>query len=263
MHEVAQKLDALLPHAMSKNNLLILSFLLFVTPMAPKSSGTPATDFPRESIEWCDIWIPHSNENKLPRVLLLGDSITRGYRPEVDKRLNGKAYVAQLASSAFVNDPALLAQVAMVLDHNTFDVIHFNNGMHGWQHSEQEYEQGLPVLIETIRKHAPKAKLVWASTTPLRDNSAPAATGAPKDSASAESGRLMTQADVKKVSDARIRARNAIAEKIMTANHIPIDDLYTLSAGHPEQHSDNVHFNPAGVNHQADQVAQSVTKQLP
>jgi len=248
---------------MSKNNLLTLSLLLCAASMAPKASATPATDFPRESIEWCDIWIPHSNENKLPRVLLLGDSITRGYRPEVEKRLNGKAYVAQLASSAFITDPALLAQVAMVLDNNKFDVIHFNNGMHGWEHSDQEYEQGLPVLIETIRKHAPNAKLVWANTTPLRDNSAPAAAGAPKDSASAESGRLMTQADVKKVSDVRIRARNAIAEKIMTANRIPVDDLYTLSAGHPEQHSDNVHFNGSGVNLQADQVSQVVLKQLP
>jgi lysophospholipase L1-like esterase len=248
---------------MSKNNLLALSLLLCAASMAPKACATPATDFPRESIEWCDIWIPHSNENKLPRVLLLGDSITRGYRPEVEKRLNGKAYVAQLASSAFITDPALLAQVAMVLDNNKFDVIHFNNGMHGWEHSDQEYEQGIPVLIETIRKHAPNAKLVWANTTPLRDNSVPAAAGAPKDSASAESGRLMTQADVKKVSDARIRARNAIAEKIMTANRIPMDDLYTLSVGHPEQHSDNVHFNGSGVGLQATQVTQSVEKLLP
>jgi len=235
--------------------LLLTAALNTATALPP-----PGASYPRESIEWCDIWIPHSNENKLPRVLLLGDSITRAYRPEVEKRLNGRAYVAQLASSAFVSDPALLAQVAMVLDNNNFDVIHFNNGMHGWEHSEQEYQQGLPVLIETIRKHAPNAKLVWASTTPLRDDSTPAGTGAPKDSASAESGRLMTQADVKKVSDARIRARNAIAEKIMAANRIPIDDLYSLSAGHPEQHSDNVHFNGSGVNLQADQVAQSVTK---
>jgi len=235
--------------------LLLTAALNTATALPP-----PGASYPRESIEWCDIWIPHSNENKLPRVLLLGDSITRAYRPEVEKRLNGRAYVAQLASSAFVSDPALLAQVAMVLDNNNFDVIHFNNGMHGWEHSEQEYQQGLPVLIETIRKHAPNAKLVWASTTPLRDDSTPAGTGAPKDSASAESGRLMTLADVKKVSDARIRARNAIAEKIMAANRIPIDDLYSLSAGHPEQHSDNVHFNGSGVNLQADQVAQSVTK---
>jgi lysophospholipase L1-like esterase len=242
---------------------LSLGLLLTAALNTATAQPPPGASYPRESIEWCDVWIPHCNENKLPRVLLLGDSITRGYRPEVEKRLNGKVYVAQLASSAFVSDPALLAQVAMVLDNNNFDVIHFNNGMHGWEHSEQEYQQGLLVLLDTIRKHAPNAKLVWASTTPLRDDSTPAATGAPKDSASAESGRLMTQADVKKVSDVRIKDRNAIAEKIMTSNRIPVDDLYTLSAGHPEQHSDNVHFNASGVHLQADQVSQIVLKQLP
>jgi hypothetical protein len=45
----------------------------------------------RESIEWCDIWISHANETNLPRVLLIGDSITRAYYPEVEKRLEGKA----------------------------------------------------------------------------------------------------------------------------------------------------------------------------
>lgn len=30
----------------------------------------------REAIEWCDIWIPEANGTDLPRVLLIGDSIT-------------------------------------------------------------------------------------------------------------------------------------------------------------------------------------------
>ncbi|MEI6493477.1 MAG: SGNH/GDSL hydrolase family protein [Verrucomicrobiota bacterium] len=231
-----------------------------IAPATAAAAG--ANTFQREAIEWCDIWIPHSNEFNLPRVLLIGDSIVRAYRPEVEKRLSGKAYVAQLSSSAFVSDPVLLAQVAMVLDANKFDVILFNNGMHGWEHPEDEYARALPVLIATIRKHAPSAKLIWANTTPLRDDSSPAASDAPKDAASAESGRLMTQADVKKVSDARIRARNTLAEQIMKRNLIPINDLYSLSAGHPEHHSDNVHFNGTGINLQADQVADAIKKQL-
>jgi hypothetical protein len=225
-------------------------------------SSAGAGAFQREAIEWCDIWIPHSNEFNLPRVLLIGDSIVRAYRPEVEKRLAGKAYVAQLSSSAFVSDPVLLAQVAMVLDTNKFDVILFNNGMHGWEHPEDEYARALPVLIATIRKHAPSAKLIWANTTALRDDSAPAGSDAPKDAAAAESGRLMTQADVKKVSDARIRARNTLAEQIMKRSQIPVTDLYSLSAGHPEHHSDNVHFNGTGINLQADQVADAIRKQL-
>src|SRR5215467_13285825 len=122
----------------------------------------------RESIEWCDIWISHANETNLPRVLLIGDSIARDYYPEVEKRLEGKAFVARLATSRFVADPVLLKEIELVLNQAKFDVIHFNNGMHGWQHSEAEYQKAFSKLIKTIRAHAPKAKLIWATTTPLR-----------------------------------------------------------------------------------------------
>ena len=49
----------------------------------------------RESIEWVDIWIPDANGTTLPRVLLIGDSITRGYYPQVAEKLKGKASVAR------------------------------------------------------------------------------------------------------------------------------------------------------------------------
>ena len=41
-------------------------------------------------------------------VLLLGNSITRGYHPKVEKLLEGKAYVGRLSGSKSVGDPALL-----------------------------------------------------------------------------------------------------------------------------------------------------------
>src|SRR5436190_5572477 len=123
----------------------------------------------RESIEWCDIWVSHANETNLPRILLIGDSIARDYYPEVEKRLAGKAFVARLATSRFVADPVLLKEIELVLNDAKFDVIQFNNGMHGWQHSEAEYRKAFPKFIKTIRAHAPKARLIWATTTPLRN----------------------------------------------------------------------------------------------
>src|SRR6059058_4949082 len=179
----------------------------------------------REAIEWCDIWISHANESNLPRVLLIGDSIARDYYPEVEKRLAGKAFVARLATSRFVADPVLLKEIALVLEGTHFDVIHFNNGMHGWQHSEEEYEKAFPKMIETIRAHAPNAKLVWATTTPLRD------------------GKGVTSDTKAEYSDERIAARNALAAELVAAQRIPTVDLNTAVRGHPEFHSDNVHFN--------------------
>ena len=207
---------------------------------AEPSAGPPS----RESIEWCDIWISHANETNLPRVLLLGDSIVRDYYPEVEKHLAGKAFVARLSTSRFVADPVLLKEVALVLDGTKFDVIHFNNGMHGWLHSEAAYRKALPKLIKTIRSHAPNAKLIWAATTPLRD------------------GKGVTSDTKAEYSDERIAARNAIAAEIMTAQKIPIDDLNAAVRGHPEYHSDNVHFNGQGVQIQAAQVSAEIEKLL-
>src|SRR5277367_3651479 len=142
---------------------LLVTFAICFTSMV----GAQPANYPpdaRESIEWCDIWISHANETNLPRVLLIGDSITRAYYPDVEKNLAGKAYVGRLSSSAFISDPALLKQIEMVLNEYKFDVIHFNNGMHGWQHGEKEYEQAFTQFLQAIQKCAPKAKLIWANT---------------------------------------------------------------------------------------------------
>src|SRR5437773_4189260 len=158
------------------------------------SAAEPKTTMPAlESIEWCDIWISHANETNLPRVLLIGDSITRAYYPEVEKRLAGKAFVARLATSRFVADPVLLKEIALVLDGTKFEVIHFNNGMHGWQHSEGEYRKAFPQFLAAIKAHAPQAKLIWAAITPLRD------------------GKAVTYDTQAEYSDERVAARNTIA----------------------------------------------------
>ncbi len=220
---------------------LILSVLCLASiSLAAPTAVSPAS---RESIEWCDIWIAQADQVGLPRVLLIGDSITRAYDPAVEQRLAGKAYVARLATSAFLSDPMLLKQVEMLLDSMKFDVIHFNNGMHGWQHSEAEYRQAFPEFLATIQKHAPHAKLIWATTTPLRVST-------PINPGEAQP------------SDERIAARNAIAREFVTAQNIPIDDLNALMAGHPEYHSDNIHFNEQGIALQADQVAAAIEQAL-
>src|SRR5467141_804441 len=149
-----------------KNLLLLFSLAAGLAgnlAVADTNAAPPA----REAIEWCDIWISHANETNLPRVLLIGDSIARDYYAEVEKRLAGKAFVARLATSRFVADPVLLKEIEMVLEGTKFDVIHFNNGMHGWQHSEAAYRKAFPLFLAAIKSHAPQAKLIWATTTPL------------------------------------------------------------------------------------------------
>lgn len=225
---------------MSKLILVLLFVARFVSGAGAAPTEKSASSL--ESIEWCDIWISHANETNLPRVLLIGDSITRDYYPPVEKRLEGRAYVARLATSRFISDPVLLEEIALVLDNTKFDVIHFNNGMHGWQHTEAEYKTAFPKLLETIRAHAPHAKLVWATTTPLKQSHPDAACDP---------------------SDERIAARNACALACFQGKDIVVDDLNALVRGHPEYHSDNVHFNAAGIRIESDQVVARIRPLLP
>lgn len=219
-------------------------FIFFIINFALAGRAFEYPPSANESIEWCDIWISHANETNLPRVLLIGDSITRAYYPAVEKRLAGKASVGRLSSSGFISDPALLEQIKMVLTQYKFKVIHFNNGMHGWQHSEKEYEQSFPQYLKVIEKYAPNAKLIWANTTPLKVSPLPSA-----DS-------------VMQATDGRIAKRNEIAAKFMRSNGIPIEDLNSPMQGHPEYHVDNIHFNDEGISIQADIIAVDIQKSL-
>jgi hypothetical protein len=218
---------------------LLATFILALSFNWPTLASPPEiSPSARESIEWCDIWISHANETNLPRVLLIGDSITRDYYHGVEKLLEGKAYVARLATSRFASDPVLLQEIAFVLDNTKFDVIHFNNGMHGWQHSEAEYQSVFPDLLKTIRAHAPQAKLVFATTTSLKESK---------------------PADILAASDERIAKRNRIALDCLHGQEVVVDDLNTLVRGHPEYHSDNVHFNSQGQQIEAAQVAARIS----
>ena len=86
-----------------------------------------------EGIEWTWEVRPPRPDAQLPNVLLLGDSISRNYFPQVTKDLDGVANVYLMSSSTSVGDPRLMRQIAefSAMEKVRFRVVHFNNGMHG------------------------------------------------------------------------------------------------------------------------------------
>jgi hypothetical protein len=197
----------------------------------------------REQIEWCDVWITNADRAERPKVLLIGDSITRAYYGEVEKALAGKADVARLATSKALPDPALLDEVEMVLKQCTFSVIHVNNGLHGWGYSEAQFKESMPKLIALIRRYAGDAPIIWAMTTPMRKKE--------------DLKQFAPQTE-------RVKERNRIAAEFTTAEKIPVDDLFSLVENHPEYYGgDGVHFNNQGQAAQGKQVAEIVLKHLP
>lgn len=222
--------------------LLIPLFSLVCLSSAIRSVAR-STVIHREDIEWLDTRVFDGRGTKLPRVLLVGDSICLGYFGKVQTLLQGKASMAYLATSKAIPDPAYLEEVQTLLDEYKFDVIHFNNGLHGMDYTEREYERHLPDLIKLFRKMQPQAKLIWANSTSWRE-SAP-------------------NLDQFHPNNVRVINRNRIADQIVSKDDIPIDDLYGLVADHPDwKANDGVHFNDQGYAALANQVAEYVLKAL-
>jgi lysophospholipase L1-like esterase len=198
----------------------------------------------REDIEWLDVWMPHTNDRQQPRVLLIGNSITRSYNKEVEALLNEKAYVARLSTSKSIGDSALLAEIKLIMAYHPFDVVHFNNGLHGWEYSEAEYQDAFHDFFETIRTNAPDAIYIWATTTPIFD------TGSGKMA-------LHPRTD-------RVKERNRIAKSYFSDKKVVINDLFELAIYHPEYYAggDGIHLVPAGVTALAAQVAGEIGRAL-
>jgi hypothetical protein len=147
-------------------------------------------------------------------------------------------YCARLTTSKCVADPAFLDEVQLLLKQYRFAVIHFNNGLHGFGYTEDQYRAGLSGLLEALEKHSGNAKLIWATTTPVRVQ-----------------GNLGQIAETTE----RVKARNQIAAEILRDRDIVTNDLYGLVEQHQEYFSgDGVHFNEQGRELQAKQVAEAV-----
>ena len=225
---------------------LLVPIALLVLPAGLKAQTVIAPagrHVAREPIEWIRLWLPNVNKKGLPQVLLLGDSITQAYFEDVAADLKGKAYVGYLTSSLSVGDPMLPRQIALVLENYRFDVIHFNNGLHGKGYSEEEYARYFPQFVRTLQANAHGAKLIWTSSTPVR------------------TGKDMAEfAPFTK----RVVARNRIADAYARKAGIPIDDLYAAVVHHPKYYLgvDGTHPNTQGRAAEARDVTASILKAL-
>jgi hypothetical protein len=110
----------------------------------------------------------------LPRVLLIGDSISMGYTLPVRKLLEGKANVHRIPENGGPTRNGM-AKIDKWLGTGPWNVIHFNWGIHDLkfmpdgkrQVESEDYEQNLRALVAKLK--ATGAKLIWATTTPIPD----------------------------------------------------------------------------------------------
>jgi len=182
----------------------------------------------------------------LPRVLLIGDSISMGYTLPVRKLLDGQANTHRIPANGGHTENGI-ANLQKWLGKGKWDVIHFNWGIHDLkimpdgkrQVESGDYEANLRLLVTTLQ--ASGAKLIWASTTPIPE------------------GELNPPRRFGQVSE-----YNEIAARVMQENGVPINDLYAwmtpkFEAFHKPK---DLHYTEAGSDHLAEKVAEAVSLAL-
>jgi acyl-CoA thioesterase-1 len=181
----------------------------------------------------------------LPRVLIIGDSISIGYTAPTRNLLKGQANVHRIPENA-ADTKTGVAKLDKWLGDGKWDAIHFNWGLHdiklgtgSHQVPIDQYEKNLKELVAKLK--ATKAKLIWASTTPVP----------------------MAKLNPPRKSE-DVVAYNKVARKIMEENGIAIDDLYALVEPRLTelQLPANVHFTAKGSAALAEQVAASIRRAL-
>ena len=182
-------------------------------------------------------WDFVKDDPKLPRVLLIGDSVSRGYTQPVRKVLAGKANVHRAPANCGPT-AAGVKNLDVWLGEGKWDVIHFNFGIHDRATPTADYEKRLEEIIVRLEKTG--AKLIWASTTPIPDNPATKQTAA------------------------SIVAKNVLAADLMKKHGIPTDDLFAAMTPHLAklQNPNDVHFNAEGYDFLGETVSAALIARL-
>ena len=197
----------------------------------------------------------------LPRVLLIGDSISIAYTVPVRNLLRGKANVHRAPVNCQSSTTGLTGTKGprSWQGDQKWDVIHFNFGI--WDAkivsstgqpsvSQEDYVKNLLEIAKRLQ--ATGAKVIFATTTPIPDclTSQPAAPGELPSKA-----RLFVP----------IAERNAAAVDVLKKEGLSIDDLY--AAIYPDREKfwnpKDLHFSPQGSDLLAKAVAASIESQLP
>lgn len=198
-----------------------------------------------------------SLEEKLPKVLIIGDSISIGYTPHVMILLKGQAVVKHHEGNAQHTGTGL-EKLDQWIGEEKWDVIHFNWGL--WDTcyrnpkfktqgnrdkingtittTPDQYEKNLDQLVARLKKTG--AKLIWASTTVVPEN---------------DPGRFCGD-DTK---------YNDIAAKVMKKHGVSVNDLHSLTKTFsPDlfESAGNVHYKSSGYQKIAKQVADTLLTAL-
>lgn len=200
----------------------------------------------REQIEWGNYWWENANQ-KCKRVLLVGDSVTRGYRSALNRILEEYGYAVDLcAMSATVTDELLgkLLNAFFGVEEYTYEYICLQiGGQHGFGklccQSDTErgnFKAAYRKIVLELKERCDKFLIISSTPTVLKED---------LEKYNAERNR-------------EILCRNEIQKEVALEIECPYVDLWETVLNKGCTHTDYIHFDKEGNQYIAGLVADAL-----
>lgn len=198
--------------------------------------------------------IAYENVSRIPKVLLIGDSISKGYREMVSDELMDMADV-YYPDEITTYSTCILRYIHEIAEKlsigSNLDIVYFNVGL--WDVlridgdeplvSKTEYKNNLQRIIRRMRVLFPNARIIFATITPVLE-----------ELAKYEFLRLNEDID----------AYNKAACEVMRQNNVLIHDLHQIAYENlGGDYIDFTHFSENGYHILADKITAYILSQLP
>jgi len=205
-----------------------------------------------------------ASSSALPRVLILGDSISLGYTPFVVEMMKDEAFVTRPEANCGPSE-FYLENLTAWLRGESWDVIHVNFGiwdnhymtpegniLFGAEHPEY---LAIPDPVERSRRIRADGNYIRTPEVEYEKNMRTILTQL-KSAAKTVVFGLTTPMPTWKNDErmARIPVYNQIAEKVCTELGVELNDLYSVGLAHLDLQSDGCHFQQDGYMYLAETV---------
>ena len=194
----------------------------------------------KEQFEWIHSWQDENFNADLPRILLIGDSITHNYQGVVREKLKGKVYVDYVATSYGIDAKIYNQLVLNFANYNKYDLIHYNFGLHAKHLSRNAYKSRVKLLVSKLQSICP---VIVANSTIVYDFG----------------NQTLDKSWMKRVNE-----RNSAMQEISQELNVKLDDLFTVSENIPKtmRYEDGTHYLPEGYSVLANKVCEFILSNL-
>ncbi len=189
----------------------------------------------KEEHEWIHSWCDQTLNEDLPRVLLIGDSITHQYQQQVRELLKGTAYVDYISTSYGIDNPLYNNIIKGFYSNSKYDLVHFNHGLHAWHLSTKSYKNRIDKLLKKLNC---KNTIIANSTVVY----------------------LKGNKEINQGAQRVIEKRNSALEQIANENGYSFNDLHSVSRTIPPEFrtEDGIHYTEKGSIYLAKQVVEKI-----